>query len=379
MTPAPIEDVISNTILSKITARIRNNYDQFSGEFPSYGNGTTTYNLTPNKNWLASFWTGLLWLTYSQTKAESDADNAKKLLPTFEQRLDKGIRLNHDLGFIFTLSARAQWQLTNDETAHALALRGAKVLITRFRKAGQYIQAWDDVGDADEGGRFIIDCMMNLPLLLWASHETGDARFHDVAIAHAKTSQTYLIRDNGESYHTYYLDQDTGKPIGPKTHQGYADDSFWSRGQGWAIHGFAMLAEWTGDSTFIDTAKLTADRYLEYAPLTEIVPWDLRLPADATPYPDSSADAIVAGGLLRLADLTGNNHYREKAIQLIRTLCDKAFDTRPDAQGLLKHGTQHAPHNYGVDTYTIFGDYFFYEAILRLLNKAPDFWGPYKK
>ena len=105
----------------------------------------------------------------------------------------------------------------------------------------------------------------------------------------------------------------------------------------------------------------------------------MHLPDNVLQHPDSSADAIVAGGLLRLAELTGNDKYRQKATNLINMLCEKAFDTRPDAQGLLKHGTQHAPHNYGVDTYTIFGDYFFLETIMRIVNNAPDFWGPNSK
>ncbi|MGJ3240117.1 MAG: glycoside hydrolase family 88 protein [Anaerolineae bacterium] len=373
------QDTITTYAIPEIIKRIRQNYQQYEGLFPSHGDSNKQYLLTPNQNWLASFWSGLLWLVYAQTGEKQDLRNASHLLPSFEERLNKKIRLNHDLGFIFTLSAHAAYQLVDDQHAKNLALRATEALYQRFNPAGQYIQAWGDKDDPQEAGRIIIDCMMNLPLLFQAHMETGEQKYYDAALAHAKISQRYLIRDDYSNYHTYFLNPEDGNPIRPKTHQGYADDSLWARGQGWAIYGFTMAAEWTGDSSFIETAKGALERYFTDAPITEITPYDLRLPHDAPAYPDSSADAIVAGGLLRLADLTGEQIYRDKAISLLMMLYERAFDTRPDVQGLLLHGTQHAPHNYGVDTYTIFGDYFFLEGLMRLTGTAPDFWGNHKK
>ncbi|MEL6524631.1 MAG: glycosyl hydrolase, partial [Chloroflexota bacterium] len=125
----------------------------------------------------------------------------------------------------------------------------------------------------------------------------------------------------------------------------------------------------------IDTAKGAVERYFAEAPITQVAPYDLRLPDDVPVHPDSSADAIVAGGLLRLATLTGEQIYHQQAEALLKMLYEQAFDQREHAQGILLHGTQHAPHDYGVDTYTIFGDYFFLEGLLRLTDNAPDFWG----
>lgn len=377
MSTLSFQDTIINTILPQITTRIERNTQQYGNQFPSYGDGNRKYNLTANENWLASFWSGLLWLLCTQD--DRVCETALKLLPSFEERLDKKIRLNHDLGFIFTLSARAAYQLTGDDAARQLALRAAEVLYQRYNPAGQYIQAWGEIDDPAQAGRFIIDCMMNLPLLFWAHAETGEQKYYDAAINHARTSQQYLLREDGSTYHTYYLKPETGEAIGAKTHQGYADDSLWSRGQAWAVYGFPMVAEWTGESEFIDTAKKAAGRYLADAPLTDVVPWDLRLPDDAPAYPDSSADAITAGGLLRLADLTGDTSYRHHAESLLHMLYKQAFDTRENAQGLLLHGTQHAPHGYGIDTYTIFGDYFFLEALLKLAGNTVDFWSPDNK
>lgn len=371
---APIEEIIAQAIIPTAIARIRRNYAAFAGQFPSYGDGHLAYHITPNNNWLASFWAGLLWLVYMHTKNMEDCERAKSLLPSFQARLDDSVRLNHDLGFLFTLSARAQWQMLHDDAARQLAVRSAEALFRRYRSTGRYIQAWD--GAPEEEGRFIIDGMMNLSLLFWAARETGNERYRNAALNHAHTSLRHLVRDDGSTYHTFYLHSTTGDPIGPRTHQGYGNDSLWARGQGWAVYGFTLAAEWSGDAAFAEAAVKAAQRYQAEAPITEITPYDLRLPPHAPRYPDSSADAIVAGGLLRLAKLTGDDRYRQNAIALLDMLWHKAFDRRVEAQGLLLHGTQHAPHGYGIDTYTIFGDYFFLEAVMNLTGTAPDFWGP---
>ena len=214
--PRETSDSIVATVIPHAISLVRRNFVTFNGMFPSYGDNDISYNLTENKNWLAAFWTGLLWLISSETKDAQDVANARSLLPTFVNRLDQNIRLNHDIGFLFILSARAQWQLTDDESAYKLALRGAEALASRYLETGQYIQAWGDIDDKDEGGRFIIDCMMNLPLLLWAHRETGNVRYRDIAIAHAKTTQKYLIRDDFSTYHTYFLDQKQASPSDPK-------------------------------------------------------------------------------------------------------------------------------------------------------------------
>ena len=377
MVPIAGKEFVKTSIIPTAIERVRRNAIRFDGKFPSYGDGSTHYRLTPNENWLASFWAGLLWLVYAQTDQTADKKRAVQVLPDFAARLTHKIHLNHDIGFLYTLSARAQYQLLDDANALQIALRAADLLYQRFRPVGQYIQAWGDLDNDDEAGRLIIDCMMNLPFLMWVSEQTGDPRYREAAIAHAKTSQQYLLRDDGSTYHTYFLNPADGSPVGAKTHQGYADDSLWSRGQAWAIYGFAALAPWVADNaSFIESSQQAADCYLKNAPLDAVVPWDMRLPDDVPQHPDSSADAIAAGGLLRLADLTGDDMYRQQAMQLIQMLYDRAFDHRPDAEGLLLHGTQHAPHNYGVNTYTIFGDYFFLETAMRLIDAAPDFWKP---
>jgi len=367
------------TVIPFIVNRVRSNYVRFGDQFPAYGDGDTHYRLTQNQNWLAAFWAGMLWLVAHETQDSEDIERARSTLASFVNRLDQKIRLNHDLGFLYTLSARAQWQITGDSDAHALALRAAEILLSRFRTQGNYIQAWDSDDSRDERGRFIIDCMMNLPLLYWASRETQDKKYLKAATAHALTSARYLLREDGSTYHTYIFDPMTGTPIGPKTHQGYADDSLWARGQAWALYGFTLAAQWTGDDRLQQAATDAADCYLRESQSDAVSPWDFHLPPDETGIPDSSADAIAASGLLRLSALTGAEVYKDEAAARIHMLMDQALDLRKDAQGLLRHGTQHMPHNYGIDTYTIFGDYFFFEAVTQLVGQVPDFWGPASK
>jgi unsaturated chondroitin disaccharide hydrolase len=366
------------TALEDSLARIGRHHAAFGDRFPIVGEGTC-YQLSENSSWLAGFWTGLLWLAYSATGDEALKAHAESLLSTFRERLDKRVHITHDLGFLFSLSARAQWQMSGDEGARQLALQAAQELVQRCRPAGRYIQAWGEVGDSEEGGRTIIDTMMNLPLLFWASEQTGDPVYHGAALAHAETSRQHLLRADGASYHTFFFDQASGEPLGPRTHQGYADDSLWARGQAWAIFGFALAADWCQDERLLDASRRAARRFMTELPPDGVPTWDLRLPGDAPHYRDSSAGAIAASGLLRLARLVAGeeqDEFQRSALALLDALVANCRETVPEGQGLLRDGTYHAHKGWGVEEYLICGDYFFLEALLALEGRAPDFWGP---
>jgi unsaturated chondroitin disaccharide hydrolase len=356
--------------------RVEGNCSAYGLEFPT--RGYPAYETAPNDHWVAGFWPGMLWLAYHATQDSELRMQAEALLPSFAERLKKRVDLSHDLGFLYTLSARAAWLLTGNWQAHDLGLGAARELGQRFNPRGNYIQAWGEIGQEPEAGRMIIDCMMNLPLLYWAGDETGDGGYREVARRHATSTLHHLVRQDGSTYHTFFLNPQNGRPIGGKTCQGYADESLWARGQAWAIYGFALTAQWLDDADFLAAAQKTADRFLIESPVDRTPLWDLRLPAEAPQYRDSSAGAIAACGLLRLARITGSDDYRQKAETLVKTLSTECLETEPDRQGLLKYGAQHVPERIA-DDYLIYGDYFFLEALLTLTGQAPDFWGPAKQ
>lgn len=366
---------ITTDVLSASLEQVRRNVAHFNGRFPNHGDGLA-YTLNDNHNWLAAFWPGMLWLSYAASDEPVFRETAVSLLPTFRARLAEGVHITHDLGFLYTLSGRAQWQLTGDEDARRLALKAAEALLARYRRPGQYIQAWRPVGDPEEGGRMIADTMMNIPLLFWAGAQTGNGRYHDAAYHHAQTSRRYLMREDGSSFHTYFFNQETGVPIAGRTHQGHDDHSLWARGHAWLIYGFALAGHWCGEPDFLDAARRAADRFLAELPPDQIPLWDLRLPPEAPTYRDSSAAAIAACGLLRIAQLADDPQAQAEGERLVTALINHCLETDPAGEGLLKHGALHIPKGWAPDDYLIFGDYFFLEALLTLENKNPDFWGP---
>ncbi len=364
--------------LRQAVESVRRNIPRFGDAYPHNGDGMS-YVLTGNTHWMTSFWTGQLWLAYA---ASGDADfrrEAERRLPSFADRLVRRIDESHDLGFLYTLSARAQWQLTGDRAARQLGIDAADRLITRFHPKGEYIQAWGAMNDPDEGGRMIIDCMLNLPLLFWASYETGDSKYAEIASRHARTSLRYLVRPGDTTYHTFFFDQATGEPLGGKTAQGYSDESLWSRGHAWAIYGFALAAEWMDNHDLLAVSRRLAERFwMELG--DELVPlWDFRLPPDAPRKRDSSAGAIAACGMFRLAalidDAEESIRWRQRAEQITTRLTDACFETVPEAQGLLRDLSYNVSANRAVEQFMPFGDYFYLESLVNMGGNVPDFWG----
>jgi unsaturated chondroitin disaccharide hydrolase len=370
--------LIENT-LQQATANIRANISRFpDDQFPYIGNGMA-YNLTANDHWMTSFWTGQLWLAYLKTNDVIFREAAERRLSSFEYRLVNRIHESHDLGFLYTLSARAGWQLTGNESARQLGIDAAERLITRFHPKGEYIQAWGEMNDPVEGGRAIVDCLMNLPLLFWATHETGDTKFAEVATAHAQTTLRYMVRPDDTTFHTFFFNQETGEPVGGKTAQGYQDDSLWSRGQAWAIYGFALAADWTGDAWMTDVSRRLAERFWNELSDDLIPLWDFHVPPDGPQKRDSSAGAIAACGMFKLAEVVDDPSLsatlKDRAEKLLVRLAEACFEPSPAAQGLLRDSTYNYNSNSGVEQFMPFGDYYFLEGLMRLDGAGVDFWG----
>lgn len=366
-----IEDAVEKT---------RNNISRFGDLFP-HVSLNDKYELNDNTDWTDGFWSGLLWLCYEYSNDLIFKEKAEETVDSFRSRLNNNIVLeHHDIGFLYSLSSKAQWIIEKNEAARELTLRAADKLLSRWREKGQYLQAWGSKDDEMEGGRIIIDCLLNLPILYWASEQTGDPKYRNIAIAQADKSRRYLVRGDDSSYHTFFFNQETGEPIGGATHQGYTNGSTWTRGQAWGVYGFALSYYYTKIPSYLETAKRVARYFIEHLPEDHISYWDFNAPVgDNTPR-DSSAAAITACGLLELINhLKGDDpekqYFTEAAHKIMKSLVEN-YSTMNDkeAEGLLKHGSYHVHGNLAIDDYMIWGDYFYLEALMRLEKNHKGYW-----
>ncbi|MBO9608317.1 MAG: glycoside hydrolase family 88 protein [Paenibacillaceae bacterium] len=369
------------TAIEDAVAKTRRNIESFGDLFPHVGEGGGDYKLNPNTDWTDGFWSGMLWLCYEYTGEAVFRDAAVRTVESFRQRLAANTALDHhDIGFLYSLSSKAQWFIEKDEAARQLTLQAADVLMKRWRPQSQIIQAWGPEGDPANGGRIIIDCMMNLPLLYWAYQQTGDTRYRDVAVTHAEKSRRFLVRGDGSSYHTFYFDPETGDSQRGGTAQGYRDGSTWTRGQAWGVYGFALSYRYTGNAAFLDTAKRLARYFLERLPRDYVVYWDFDAPVNAETKRDSSASAITSAGILELLEHLPSNDpdrdfFENGLLRSMRGLIEHyATIGEPDAQGLLKRGSYSVRGGASPDDFVIWGDYYYLEALMRMDRGLRGYW-----
>ena len=295
-------------------------------------------------------------------------------LASFKARLDDRIGISHDLGFLYTLSAVALYKLTGDEEAKALALRAADMLCERYNEKGRYIQAWGEFNVGTPYVKIIVDTMLNLPLLFWAGETTGEARYTDIATAHAHTCADYLVREDYSSFHTYLMDPATGKAVEGRTHQGFHDNTTWARGQAWVVTGFALAYTYTKEPRFLEVSRRAAEVFLQNLPADFVPYWDFTFNDHIPDIRDSSAASIFTCGLLELAQYVDNAEAardRAAARTIVRSLYDHYFLHDPDRAGVLTDAIYHRDTG---ATCVIWGDYFFYETLLRLLGGDKCFW-----
>lgn len=359
---------------------IRRHLIEFGDKFPAEAAVDGRYPLTENVEWTTSFWTGQLWLAWEMSGDEVFREMAEKHVRSFGARIAGRHDTNtHDLGFLYTLSCVAAWRLTGNRDARGFSLLAAEALLERFHPRAKIIQAWGDLKDPTQAGRMIIDCTMNLPLLYWATEQTGDPRFADAAKAHVQQSATYLIRPDASTYHTYYMDVETGAPRYGNTQQGYADDSCWSRGQAWGIYGFLLSYIYTGDRDMIALSKRLANYFLNRLPEDYICHWDLAL-LGTDALRDSSSAAIAVCGLLELVKhlpVTDPDRarYQQWAEGIMSSLTKHYLAGSDEAcNGLLKHSVYHLASNKGVDECSSWGDYFYVEALMRVTQSWKLYW-----
>lgn len=311
-------------------------------------------------NWSTGFWVGaLLHLAQLGAAEEGLVERARALSAKLDRRAeDHG---THDIGFIFWPSAALIARLYGDPAAAKTALRAAEVLAERQVAGSGHLQAFGAVGEDRSRPTSTIDTMMNLPLLWWARHHTGDRRWADVARAHADRTARSLLRPDGSTFHLARIGDD-GEPFWQGTFQGAADDSCWARGQAWAISGYLTMACETGLGRYAETARRLLDYYCDSHDLGELTPYDLVVD---TGVQDSSAAAIVCYGLAltlrRDPSLARAVRAQERLTRILRTLRDKAL--LRDEVGVLAHACYSLPHRRGVDGPLPYGDYYYLAAL----------------
>ncbi|KAL6802702.1 glycoside hydrolase family 88 protein [Trichoderma sp. SZMC 28013] len=240
----------------------------------------------------------------------------------------------HDLGFMIFPWAKLAWTLDHDVLARDTIIRASKMLTSRYVPATGAIRSWDtcttlrySFTDPTRDFLFIIDNMMNLDMLFWTASETGDQEMYQIAVSHAKKTQECHIRADYSTTHLVVLDPNTGSIKSRLTNQGYSDTSSWTRGQAWAIAGFAQTYNWTRDVSFLETSRACADYFLSKLPANGVPPWDFCAPTDSEQPPDTSAAVIAAYGMLliheALVQQGEQSSYFESAIRIVKAICSK--------------------------------------------------------
>ncbi|GHT55891.1 glycosyl hydrolase family 88 [Spirochaetia bacterium] len=324
--------------------------------------------------WTNGFWPGILWLMFRDTKDKKYSDTAIAV----EERLDAALAgyegLHHDVGFMWTLSSVLDFKLTGNDFSRVRALHAANLLAGRYNPRGHFIRSWN----MDRTGWIIIDCMMNLPLLYWASEQSGDPRFRFIAIEHADTALKHLVREDGSCNHIAVLDPENGALLETPGGQGYASGSSWTRGQAWALYGFALSYRHTGETRYLEASKKIAHYFS--AALSRygyIPPADFRAP-DTPKITDTSAGTIAACGLLALSVLVKGEEkslYFDTALRILRAIekdyCDWDLGKDSIVQGgaVRYHGQEDE-----LNVNLIYGDYYFVEAVHQLLDSELRVW-----
>ncbi|MDO8512601.1 MAG: glycoside hydrolase family 88 protein [bacterium] len=332
--------------------------------FPIQTDTNGKWQTTTASGWTSGFYPGILWLLYEQSGNKLYAKEAR-LRETFitSQQFNT---VTHDVGFMIFNSFGNAYRISKNSSDKKIVLRTAQSLATRYNPKVGLIKSWD--GD-QKSYQVIIDNLMNLELLFWASKNGGDPKLMEIAKTHAKNTARDFVRKDGSTFHLVNYNPANAKILSRTTAQGYAPTSTWARGQAWAIYGFTIAYRETGDKYFLTTARKTADFYINNLPADFVPYWDFSVPNKMKEPRDSSAAAIATSGLLELAKLEINPvrsvAYRNTAGSTLASLSSNNYLNQNIKQdGILLHGTYNKKDG-NFDRGTVWGDYYFIEALLK--------------
>jgi unsaturated chondroitin disaccharide hydrolase len=365
-------------------AQVRRNLPDFTYSCQNHSSINKFYPPCENNQWTCGFWPGEIWLAFERTNEEAFRESGSVLVQSFLERILKKTEIdNHDMGFLYIPSCISSYKLTGSQAAREAALLAAQQLASRFQPVGEFIQAWGLCG-AKDNYRYIIDCLMNLPILYWAQDETGNERYGEIAARHIRTCLKHSIRPSGSTFHTVFMDPYTGAFCYGRTCQGYRDDSSWARGQAWAIYGTALSYRYAGRPEYLKAFEHVLAYYLQRLPKDLVPYWDLDFGDGDNEPKDSSCASIAACGLLEMA-----KHSSPEKAGVLETIARQmmysvwAHYSVQDpviSNGQVLHGTysKKSPYNTctpeGVDECVSWGDYFYMEALTRLTCDWQSYW-----
>lgn len=355
--------------------------ETMDGKYPSHASKNNVYSRDENKDggWNQGFYSGMIWMAYELTGDEKYKKLALSQIGEYYERIKSVYgKMGHDVGFLFSLSCVAAYKLTGDTTARDAALLAADHLKLRFREKGQFIKAWGSL-DGPDNYRLIVDCLMNIPLLYWATEVTGDESYRRIGYTHFRTTVEYAVRENGSSFHTYYFDPETGAPLRGVTKQGKSDDSCWSRGHGWIVYGMMLTHKYVDDPDAIEICRAATNYYLNRLPKDFVPYWDLEFVDGEGEEKDSSAAPIALCGMLELLKKIDKGEEYDIIYNSICHSLDSLYEnysTKNDSEsnGILLHAVYSKPDKVGIDECNIWGDYFYMECLIRLKKDWELYW-----
>ncbi len=336
-------------------------------------------------DWTSGFFPGSLWYTYEQTKDGSLLTPARRWTEALEPL--QTFTGHHDIGFMMYCSYGNAYRISRNATYKKILIQSARSLCTRFNATAGCIKSWNrfrpwHADTTTYSFPVIIDNLMNLELLFFASKITGDTSFRHIAVTHANNTLKNHVRKNYSSYHVVCYDTLTGKVETKNTAQGYADNSTWARGQSWGLYGFTMTYRETGNKEYLKTAQGMADWIINNLPEDKIPYWDYNIgeqgftpparsyaPHVSAKLRDASAAAIAASALLELSTFSGakGKKYKETAIQILHVLAGNTYKANLGTNGnfLLMHSVGSVPNKSEIDVPLVYADYYFLEALQR--------------
>ncbi|MBA2115167.1 glycoside hydrolase family 88 protein [Bremerella alba] len=323
-------------------------------------------------DWCAGFYAGMMWQFHLRTGDAGWREKAEHYSKQLEHRQhDRDV---HDLGFIFLSTYLPWYQLTGDKHLHDVLIQAGRTLAMRFKDKGQYLRSF--VSDDS----LFIDIMMNVPIIFYAAIESGDQELMRRAVNHCQTTRDTIVRENGSTAHEGMFDLETGEFLEQTTHQGLRGDSSWARGLAWSLYGYSKCYQLTQDEQYLAVAMRNADFWIANLPEDKVPFWDfdadVSQPAPWGAQKETSAGAIAASGLLDLSKQTKDSakaaQYKETALAMLDALVTPEYLAINDIgwEGILKHGVYHTEKDLGVDESVMFGEYFFVEALTKVVRDA---------